>query len=165
MKGPVQKQKLTREVGSFFNFLMSNNESMPVVGKGATILLYSDRHCAEVLEVSKCGKKVVLEMYHTTPDPDKREPIEIGHQSWKHELSGNKFEVVYRYNSWYRKNEVIQLCEGLSFRELSEENQIHIYEGNMYPQKVVSGITELNINYSKINILFGVLNYHYDWTF
>ena len=50
----TQKRSL-RSTGSFFNYLMANNSIIPVVGKGATILLYSDRKVAEVIEVSKDG--------------------------------------------------------------------------------------------------------------
>lgn len=58
------KQK--RSVGSaggFFNQLMGNNASLPEVGKGATILHYSDRSAYEVLEVSDDKKDVVIRRY------------------------------------------------------------------------------------------------------
>jgi len=33
------------------------------------------------------------------------------------------------------------------------------------PMVVVDGITKAKKTYSKINIMFGVCNYHYDWEF
>jgi len=37
--------------GGFINQMMGNNSSIPVVGKGCTILHYSDRSAYEVIEV------------------------------------------------------------------------------------------------------------------
>lgn len=40
---------------------MGNNQTIPVVGEGATSLHYSDRTCYEVIEVSEDLKTVKLE--------------------------------------------------------------------------------------------------------
>ena len=59
------KQKGTRigAAGGFFNQLMSHNSTVPVVGEGATELLYSDRHAYEVLAVDEKKKTAVLRRY------------------------------------------------------------------------------------------------------
>lgn len=53
--------KLGTETGSFFNYLMANSMSIPEVGKGATILHWTDRSAYFVNEVSSDGKEVVIE--------------------------------------------------------------------------------------------------------
>lgn len=53
--------KLGKDTGSFFNHLMANSMSVPEVGKGATILHWSDRSAYFVNFVSADGKKVILE--------------------------------------------------------------------------------------------------------
>lgn len=53
--------KLGTETGSFFNYLMGNSMSIPEVGKGATVLHWTDRSAYFVNEVSKDGKTVVIE--------------------------------------------------------------------------------------------------------
>ena len=52
--------KLGTQTGSFFNHLMSNDITPPVVGKGATILVWSDRHVYFVDSVSPDGKEVTI---------------------------------------------------------------------------------------------------------
>jgi hypothetical protein len=89
-----QKQQL-KETGSFFNYLMANNSSIPVVGKGATILLYSDRKVAEVIEVSKDGKKVVIEHLNA-----KNIGKQFGEQDWEFSPSGINQTIVWRNNAW-----------------------------------------------------------------
>jgi hypothetical protein len=53
--------KLGTETGSFFNYLMGNSMSIPEVGKGATVLHWTDRSAYFVNEVSEDGKTVVIE--------------------------------------------------------------------------------------------------------
>lgn len=51
--------------GGFINQMMGNNISEPIVGEGATILMYSDRHAYEVIEVSEdLTECVIREMDH-----------------------------------------------------------------------------------------------------
>ena len=53
--------KLGVQTGSFVNWMMSQGQTPPVVGKGATVLLWTDRHAYFVDHVSKDGKEVVIE--------------------------------------------------------------------------------------------------------
>ena len=59
--------------------MMSNNISIPEVGKGATQLHYSDRTCYEVIEVSKDGMSAKLEALDA--EWDKSLPGGEGHQN------------------------------------------------------------------------------------
>lgn len=53
--------KLGTQTGSFFNHLMSNSMSIPEVGKGATVLHWTDRSAYFVDFVSEDGKTVIIE--------------------------------------------------------------------------------------------------------
>ena len=55
----TQKRKVG-VAGGFINQMMGNNSTLPVVGEGATILMYSDRHAYEVIEVSDDSSKCVI---------------------------------------------------------------------------------------------------------
>jgi hypothetical protein len=168
-----QTKKLSQS-GSFFNYLMSNNSSVPVVGKGATIMLYTDRKVAEVVEVSEDGKRVVIEHLNA------KNKGQFGEQNWEFSPSGNKETIVWRNNAWRREYIQIEFTEEMkqlsmdngysvlvckyledNNPELSEE----IYQGQAFPQKVIKGITKAHKMYPKINILFGAKNYYYDYSF
>lgn len=158
--------------GSFFNQLMSNNSTIPVVGKGATIMRHTDRDCCEVIEVSKDGKTVKLE--HLDAECDRTKPNGMGHQNWILKPSGRFFEIVWRHNAWRVKgSEIVYTKE---FREkhqdsasfakvLTEEQRKAVYGDDVWCQNVVEGITERKDTYQKINIIFGVKRYYYDWEF
>lgn len=48
--------------GSFINLVQGNSRQQePEVGMGATILMWTDRHAATVTEVSKSGKRIVVQ--------------------------------------------------------------------------------------------------------
>jgi hypothetical protein len=55
--------KLGTETGSLMNHLMSgtNGQPHPQVGMGATILGWTDRHAATIVEVSPSGKTIVIQ--------------------------------------------------------------------------------------------------------
>lgn len=166
-----QTQKLSRNVGSFFNYLMSNNQSIPQVGKGATQMHYTDRTCYEVIEVSKDLKKVKLEYLEAEAIKDMQLPT--GHQTWNLKPTGYYIEVVYRHNAWRKKVKAVQFTNEFmakhgfnSYARALTAEQIEVIYGNeVYPQNVVEGITEEVTEYHKINILFGVKDYYYDWSF
>jgi len=49
--------KLGSQTGSLINFVMSaSRNATPEVGKGATIIMWSDRHACTISSVSKSGK-------------------------------------------------------------------------------------------------------------
>lgn len=158
--------------GSFFNQLMSNNSSIPEVGKGATRMGYSDRHCYEVLEVSKDGKTVKMESLDAKWDNTKQGGE--GHQNWILEPTGRFTTVVWRHNAWRVKGSEISFTkefqekykDAVSYaRQLTEEQRKAVYGNDVRPCNVVEGLTEKKIVYHKIKILFGAKDYYYDWSF
>lgn len=97
-----QRQSL-KEAGSFFNYMMSNNNSVPKKGEWATELLFTDRHVYLIDTVSPCMKKVRLQRVHTKAGA---KADGMGHQDWEHTPIPNDFvHIVYRYGSWYRVSE------------------------------------------------------------
>jgi len=167
----IQKAKIG-QAGSFFNQLMSNNSSIPVVGKGATQMHYSDRSCYEVLEVSEDGKTVKMEALDAKWDNTKEGGM--GHQNWILEPSGRFVTLVWRNNAWKQKCPVIEFTKEfkaankdvISYaRLLTEEQRQAIYADDVRPQNVVDGLTERKFVYHKMKILFGTKEYYYDWSF
>ena len=157
--------------GSFFNQLMSNNASLPEVGKGATQLHYTDRTCYEVIEVSKDHKTVKLEILDAKADPTKENGM--GHQNWILEPTGQFITVVWRHNAWRIQNKIVRFTKEFEAKattfalakSLTEEQQKAVYGDHIHPMNVVPGITEEAYTYEKINILFGKKDYYYDWSF
>jgi len=93
----TQREKLPTG-GSFSNYLMANNSTMPEVGKYATQLRYTDRICYKVVEVSSDMKKVVLQIL--IAKADKSKPCGIGHQNWIFEETPYTFTIVWKRNAW-----------------------------------------------------------------
>lgn len=151
--------------GSFFNQLMSNNSSIPEVGKGATEMLYSDRNCYEVISVSDDFKTVRLEVLDA--EADKAFKCDIGHQNWILKPTGRFITVSYRHGAWRQKSQKVMFTEkyaetlGNKFHGSEDYNKVFV-DGEMV---VVEGITELKTEWHKINLLFGRKDYYYDWSF
>lgn len=165
--------------GNLINQLMGNNNSLPVVGKGATEMLYSDRHCYEVIEVSPDGKTVKLEALDARFDPAFGKP-EMGHQNWILEPTGRFINIVWRNNAWRRKVRQVDFTK--EFRAEAEANGCgvavakylkekdpdllnKVYGDHFMPLNVIPGVTREAFSYPVIKILFGVKDYRYDWEF
>lgn len=167
-----QRLKLTTSTGSFFNYLMSNNSSVPEVGKGATTMSYTDRHVYEVREVSKDGKTVKLEALDAYWDKTKEGGQ--GHQNWLFKETGRFKTVCWRHNAWRVSCEKVEFIKGvfetkydaLNHKERTAEfNRIGLFREDSNNFNVIEGVTELKVTRHKINILFGAKNYYYDWSF
>lgn len=166
MENTIKRQKSKVGVaGSLFNQLMSNNSSIPEVGKGATQMHYTDRTCYEVIEISKDGKTVKLEILDA--EWDKTKPGGEGHQNWILKPTGRFVTVSWRHNAWRLKSEKVVFTEeyaktlGPKFHDSEDYKKIFI-DGEMI---VVEGITEFKTEWHKINILFGKKDYYFDWSF
>lgn len=152
--------------GSFQNQLMSNNSSVPEVGKGATIMLYSDRRAYEVVSVNHRKNIVVLEELDAEYAGEKGTAM-MGHQNWKFKPTGVTTVVQWRHNAWRQKSEKVVFTKEYSKKltpkfYASEDYKKVFVNGEML---VVDGITEIKTEWNKVNILFGVKDYYYDWEF
>lgn len=180
-KTQFQQRAKVGVAGSFFNQLMSNNHSIPEVGKGATEMHYTDRSCFEVIEVSQDGKIVKLEALEA--EWDKTKPGGQGHQNWILKPTGHYRTVQWRHNAWRVVVTEIEFTKefekeaedkgGFSRAKYLKDNYPEVYakvydpNSRKYPHPgaVVEGFTREVKRYHKINILFGQKNYYYDWEF
>jgi hypothetical protein len=167
------KQTYRASSGSFFNMLMANNESVPVAGEWATLLLYTDRKVVKVDSVSADGKTVVLESCDTQAA---RQDLPTGHQEWTHTPNGQKFTIRYLRGGWKRVRNTIEFEQSFLDRiggyhawkylhDNEPEMLKELYGEHIMPVKVVPGYTRERRSYSPINILFGAASYYYDWSF
>lgn len=178
----ISVKKQTAKVGvagSFINQMMSNNSSVPVVGKGATQMHYTDRTCYEVVEVSDDGKSARLQ--YLNAEWDKSLGGGQGHQNWVLVPTNRYVTVVWRHNAWRTvgreivfTDEFVKDCEskgitfiGMWMRKNNPELADKIWgkERSPMPINVVDGYTREKIIYNKIKILFGTKDYYYDWSF
>lgn len=159
--------KIGSQVGSVINWMMSANKTLPVVGQGATILSWSDRHTYEVLSVSEDGRKVVIQAYRAERT-DTNGMSES--QDYKYEiLEGSKIDIIWRNNAWRRVGKSIVLTD--EFRNWVEANQqewrdtYNNYCDENHNLKLIEGKTKIKMKYTKINILWGVKDEYYDYSF
>lgn len=160
--------KLGRQTGSFFNGMMSSNKSMPEVGKGATVLLWTDRHAYQVMEVSKDFKRVVVQQCK----PKRIDNYGMGDcQIYDYsELNGLNQVIVFRHGSWKFQNDVVTFTKEFNelFDKMSREEQrkeLDKLENGYGDWKLVEGKTHAKKEYSKVNILWGVQDKYYDFSF
>jgi hypothetical protein len=172
-----QKQPINH--GNLMNRIMGNNDILPEVGKGATLLMYSDRHVYEVIEVSDDYKTVKLEALDAKIDPEYLASLKgadcAGHQNWILEPTGRFSTVVWRHNAWRSKVRVVVFEESLYeraekeniavYKLLTPEQYKAVYNDDIRPQNVVPGITKEKFEYNKVNLIFGRKDYYYDWSF
>jgi hypothetical protein len=154
--------------GSFINLLYSNSQTTPKKGDWATICLYTDRQVAKVHDISKDGKRVIIQHCDTKGDGT---DLPMGHQDWKHEPRDHFETIVYRNKSWRTESKSIEFDDkwykqyemsGERFKDYTNGLDLWDEHGDI---KLIDGVTKLKTTYNKIDIVFGVCDYHYDWTF
>ena len=127
--------------GSFINQLMSNNSTLPIVGKGATEMHYTDRTCYEVVEVSEDGKTAKLEQLEAIADLTK--PCEMGHQNWILTPTGQFITVQWRHNAWRRKTEIVEYTKEFSEKQnKTQEDYDKIYTEEAFPGLALSCVVQ-----------------------
>jgi hypothetical protein len=177
MKHFAQTQKL-QEAGSLVNFMMSNNQTLPKVGEHATILSHTDRSVCIVRKFNAEKKTVVIELCDTVAS---KPNSQIGHQEWKHTPNGNMVELKYAYGSWKQVEKsydftdefLDKLCKESKTTCVSAYLRNHNPElankiwanGSMFPSALIEGVTKEVKRYHTMRIIFGVCDYHYDWSF
>jgi len=174
--------KQTRKVGvagGFFNQLMGNNSSVPVVGKGATILLYSDREAYQVTYVSDCKTKCYIA-------PAIMKYVGSGYGDEKYEYQGYREyheEIVWRdKKGWCRVINDIKYEPSFerildakyngrhwfgyhaddTAKEMGVNNLFDAETGRL---NIVQGFTKPIKRYSSVSILFGVMDEYRDPSF
>tara|TARA_R110001592_G_scaffold337415_1_gene624007 strand:+ start:355 stop:912 length:558 start_codon:yes stop_codon:yes gene_type:complete len=181
--------KQTRKVGvagGFINQMMGNNQTYPIVGKGATELMYSDRHAWEVISVSDDHSRCTIQAY----DPERIDNLGMSDsQSYKYEkLTEEKRNLVWRKKqggTWCSHGKEIRIIPKIR-KQLEQHNywsydaMIEVYgkkiadhvfrkddpDGTYYKGlRLVDGITKEYDNYHPISIIFGIKEKYYDFSF
>ncbi len=168
----IQKSKAGRDSGSLMNYLMGNNKTIPEVGKGATILHWTDRSAYEVIKVSKDLTEVTLQRY----DAERKDDNGMSEcQSYQYEkLTNEIMNIKYLRGAWrkiweevhFTKNFLDNCPRPFSLtKSLTEEQRQVIYQGGYDLVGVLPGVTYKKKCSSKINILFGEKDEYYDFSF
>nr|AKH47397.1 hypothetical protein [uncultured marine virus] len=182
-----QAKVQTRKVGvagGFINQMMGNNSTTPVVGEGATILMYSDRSAYEVIEVSKDGNSCVIRKMDT-----KNIGTSYGDERYTYHSNPNNYTKNLEWSNkkqcWGSVGYSVQIIKALknkyykqygwgSTEILLKENGIesyqHLYEDpnadNYYNQMmIIEGVTKKYKNFNKVSIIFGTMEQYRDPSF
>lgn len=169
----AQKGQIVGRAGSFQNQIMSNNDTVPVVGEYCTFLSYSDRSVGIVREWDEKTLTARVETCNTVADGFNKQH---GHQDWKHEPSGHFKTLVFKNGNWVQpyieveftkefRNSIPSPFIGLWLTKNNPELLQSVYSGQLMPQNVIEGVTRAAKRSSKVNVIFGVCDYHYDWSF
>jgi hypothetical protein len=98
----------TTHTGSLVNAIMANSAIQPEVGMGATILSWTDRHAATIVEVSKSGKSIVVQEDHAKRTDDR------GMSEWQtyeHTPNTDAPRVTYtlrKNGSWVKQGDTLK---------------------------------------------------------
>jgi len=175
------------ETGSMINYLYGNNDTKPIAWKGATILHYSDRSAAEVIWVSEDGMKCQIQKYKVKR-VDKRGCCENQEYLYD-ELEPHVTELVWRPRTqkwvkiWneidlkptYRK-EFESKTKNLADKEwqkvweeyygsVMKEVMIEGFNDLQKKMVLVEGKTYLKKCSAPVNIIFGIKDEYYDFSF
>lgn len=96
--------KLGTQTGSVFNHIMSMGDNIPEVGKGATELLWTDRHAYFVLWVSDDKKECIIERANAirTDDLGMSDSQDYRYERYE-EGTVKAFRIRYTYGKWRNK--------------------------------------------------------------
>ena len=170
--------------GGFINQMMGNNSSIPVVGKGCTILHYSDRSAYEVIEVSNDGMNCVIREMDS-------KFIGSGYGDERYTYKSNveneikTLEYSNKKQCWGEITHTVEIIKSLaknyfnkygygSTEFLLKDNGIksyeHLYENpnadNDYNQMmVINGVTKKYKNFTKVSCIFGKMEKYRDPSF
>lgn len=153
-----------KNTGSFFNLMMGNNNTLPIVGEGATILHWTDRSAYEVISVSKDFKDVVIQRYA----PRRLDSYGMSDdQSYEYkDLTSEVRKLRYRNGGWKEEMIRYELLDSINIDDLNEEQRESlIAEHYTMGWNFVEGLTKAKKTYHKVNIIFGVKREYYDFSF
>jgi hypothetical protein len=183
MKTKTNTQKRqTRKVGvagGFINQMMGNNSTLPEVGKGATLLSYSDRSAYEVTEVSEDGLTCKIRSMNCTfigsGYGDERYTYESDLESVEYTLEWNT-----KKGCWGKTWNTIMIIKSLQNKLIKkygygwdeflpvpyktlidgkEELGIHT------KLKLVKGVTKEYKEFHKVSVIFGLMEQYRDPSF
>lgn len=164
-------KKQTRKVGvagGFINQLMGNNASEPVVGEGATILSYSDRHAYEVIEVSQDGNACKIRKMDAkwvgTSYGD--EQYELSSNESNHVIDLEWSERKSKWGAVGHKVDIIKSLEKKLYKQYGwgwtdylpisiKDLRVYDEDGFCVGFKLVEGVTKRYKTFNPVSIFFG----------
>ena len=169
---PVQTAVAGLTTGSLVNYVQGNNQTRPVAGEGATLLLWSDRHAYKVISVSDDGLKATIQRYDAKRTDSNGQSEDQTYDLT--ELTDFVREIEYRKKGWCFVNKFNEFTK--EYSAWIEANQkefdankalkVELWGEDMYGSlKLVPGKTKPKTTYSKISILFGDAQEYSDPTF
>ena len=179
-------KKQSRKVGvsgGFINQMMGNNSSIPIVGEGATILMYSDRKANEVIEVSEDGNSCVIrevlanhigksygdERYEYSSNPsgitktlEWNEKKKCWGESWDtiHIIKSDAKKYSDKYG--YGWTDIYLEERGLTYDDLLDASAMR---DGYTRYKLIEGVTKRYKNFSKVSVIFGIMEEYRDPSF
>lgn len=175
METKKRQNKKVGVAGSFQNQMMGNNASTPEVGKGATILMYSDREPYEVTWVSEDGNSCKIrpmdykftgsgygdEQYELFPSPKSEEQLlewnakkqKWGKVSYNVEVQKSIANKLYKEHG-YGWSDFLPV----PYKDLIDGESNGIFT----KLKLVPGITKEYKNFSSVSIIFGFADKYRD---
>ena len=168
-----QKQsKLGTQTGSFINWMMSSNSSMPQIGMGATELHWSDRTPWEVIDIANDGKKVTIRSMSHDALQNASE-IGMGHQAWdiQPNPNGEVRILEWKWNAWRYQTSHYHVSE--QWDKANDSNRSYMSKDDYWEWRVYTSenkenfpeLFKLKHQWNPMRILFGRAEYYYDWEF
>lgn len=180
----LQVKKQTRKIGvagGFINQMMGNNSTTPIVGEGATILMYSDREAYEVIEVSNDGMQCVIRKMDTTFVGSV-----YGDEQYTYQSNPNNYTRTMEWSNkkqcWGKITHTIEIIKSLANkyqkqygwgwfdillqeRGFEQDDIVSDYNGVHTQYKLIDGLTKQYKNFHKTSIIFGVMEQYRDPSF
>jgi len=185
MNNSIKKQSRRVGVaGGFINQMMGNNSTTPKVGEGATILMYSDRHAYEVIEVSDCGNACVIREMDTKFVGSGYGDEQYTYQSNEDNATKN-LEWNEKKQCWGEVSYSVEIIKSLDnkyykkygygstdilLKDYGIKSYSHLYSDpeadNYYNQmEIIEGVTKRYKNFNKVSIIFGIMEEYRDPSF
>tara|TARA_R110000782_G_scaffold98188_8_gene183439 strand:- start:1464 stop:2027 length:564 start_codon:yes stop_codon:yes gene_type:complete len=172
-----QQSRKIGVAGGFMNQLMGNNQSIPVIGEGATILHYSDRSAYEVIEVSPNGDSCVIRSMDTTWCGLAYGDEQYTYQS-NPENGTRNIEWNAKKQQWQSFAYSVQIIKSLR-KKLWEQFDWKFWDNlpnglkiaDLYvdedfdEMKLIDGVTKRYKNTSPVSIIFGTMDEYRDPSF
>ena len=178
----TQTKTQTRKIGvagGFINQMMGNNSTNPIVGDGATILMYSDRHAYEVsndgnscvireMDATFVGSVYGDEKYTYQSNPENHtKNLEWNSKKQKWGEVYFTTEIIKSLAKAYNKKygwgwfDILLEENGLTYDDLKTNE----YDFHGKQLKLVDGLTKQYKNSNPISIIFGVMEQYCDPSF
>jgi hypothetical protein len=154
-------KRQTRKVGvagGFINQMMGNNTSEPVVGQGATLLSYSDRHAYETIWVSddglECKIRKMICTFVGSGYGDERYTYESDPEGSTYHLRWNP-----KRNKWQKVFKVVKMMKA-RLKELQSKYGVWKWTDGLMPE---FGVTIDDITYNEDDPQYNPASAYYQY--